>query len=261
MARFNLICNGMMLFREVNSSWVEIIIPTIPGHVRKICTKEVPAKSNLDDLAIGQYDLQGVAPVPASLRQLINPRQYLVLKRDGVVYNEAAAIAVSAIITVPMPDLVRLFRASEPKASVFGGTPQSVAFEKPRIHHDIVAFCYTNVQPGTITLQLQAGNATATAPVVADDIISWVLYSTDEDPLLPHDLPHDTAINNLLQVGGVNTEFSLSAIGFKDGPHKTGVGVSMYAMAAFHELPQNPQGEVADLNCGDFGCSGVVLAG
>ncbi len=78
---------------------------------------------------------------------------------------------------------------------------------------------------------------------------------------MPHDVPHDTAINNLLKVGGAHTEFSLSAIGFKDGAHKTGIGISMYAMAAFHELPQDPQGSVVDLNCGDFGCSGVILAG
>ncbi len=175
MARFNLICNGMMLFREVNSSWVEIIMPTIPGHVRKIGTKEVPAKSNLDNLGVGRYQLQGPSPVAASLRQLINPRQYLVLQRNLVEYNEAAAAAISAIITVPMPDLVRLFRASEPKASIFGNTPLSVAFERPRIHHDIVAFCYNNVPAGTIALQPQNGNATATANVGADDIVTWCL--------------------------------------------------------------------------------------
>jgi hypothetical protein len=260
MPRFNLICNGMMLFREMDATNVQIVIPHIEGHVRKYCTEKKPAKSNLNDLPAGKYQLQGVPAEAGSLRKLISPDEYLVLKKDTVAFDEAAASPISAIIAVPKPGLVRLFRASEPTASVFGKTPVSTAFAKPHTHHDVVVFCYKDVPLGTVSLLPEAGAALASATPGADDIVSWVLYSTEEDPITGGDPPHPTTLNNVLQVGGINTDFSLSAIGFKDGLHSTGIGVSAHHMAAFHELPPKPLGGVVDLNSGDFGCSGVVLA-
>jgi hypothetical protein len=260
MPRFNLICNGMMMFREVDATHVQIVIPDIQAHVRKYCTDTKPAKSNLKDLPIGKYQLQGVPAVAGSLRKLINPDEYLVLKKATVEFDEAAAGPISAVLTVPKPGSVRLFRASEPTASVFGGTSVSTAFAKPHTHHDVVVFCYKNIPAGTVRLQTDAGAVLASATPGADDIVSWVLYSTEEDPMAGGDPPHPTTLNNLLQVGGVHTDFSLSAIGFKDGLHSTGIGVSSHHMAAFHELPPTPLGSVVDLNSGDFGCSGVILA-
>lgn len=260
MARLNLICNGMMLFNEVDPQHVQIVIPDITGHVRKFCGDPKPAQDKLVDLPIGGYQLQGPTATAGALRTLISPDRYLIVRKDTVTFDQAAAAAVSAIVTVPMPPLVRLFRASEPTASVFGNTPVTAAFARPRIHHDIVVFSYVNLPAGiNLTIQPQAGPPLATTTPAAGDIVNWVLYSTEKAPLIGGAPPHVTALNDLLILNAAHTDFSLSGIGLKDGLHSTGIGMSAHHMAAFHELPPTALGSVIGLDSGDLGCSGVAV--
>jgi len=261
MARLNLICNGMMLFDEIDDHTVQIVIPNISGHVRRFCKDPKPAQNVLEPLAVGAYSLSGPPPTATPLRDLINPDRYLVLKQGVVELDMAAAQPVSAIVRVPKPSYTRLFRASEPTGSVFGDTSTDTAFAIPTIHHDVVVFSYVDLPPDTVlTLERQTGGPLASVTTQADEIINWVLYSTEQAPLPGGSDPHATEFKTILKVDGQATDFSLSAIGLKDGPHSTGVGMSPHHMAAFHELPPTPMGSVIELESGDLGCSGAARA-
>jgi hypothetical protein len=258
MARLNLICNGMILFNQLDDRRVEIVIPTVAGHVRSFCSEDVPTQTNLSPVPVGSYSLAGPTATPGSLRDLIETKHYLVLKQNVVAFDRPQAVATSAIITVPMPPSIRLFRASEPAGDglgPFGSTDPQVAYAVPRLYHDVVVFCYPDVPAGT-TVSIDP-----LASVVAGETeaINWIFYSTDRSAVTEDSGPHVTSLNDLLTVNGRKTDFSLSAIGFRDGSHSTGVRVKARHMLAFHELPLDDSHPPIDLESGELGCSGAVL--
>ena len=263
MARLNLICNGMMLFNEQEDGTVQIIVPDICGHLRKFCGVPNPTQSTMMDLPTAAYDL--IVPVKhkVSLRSMLSPEHYLFLDNSVVSLDQAAAAKVSAIVTVPMPSLVRLFRASEPSGSVFGGTIPKAAFARPGVHHDIVVFSYCDLSAGTKVAMGVNGNPPLAVATLSDtDILNWIVYSTEEYALAIGAPPHSTdALNNLLTFDGQKTDFSLSGIGKKDGAHSTGIGIMEVHMSAIHELPKLMGGPTSLFVSGDLGCSGGAIGG
>lgn len=263
MGRLNLICNGMMIFDDFDETTVKIVMPTIEGHVRKYFVGDRPYQNGTVDLQVGSYELVGPPPSDKKLIGLISPRQYLCILKGPVEVDFDKAAQTSAIVTVPKPKLVRLFRASEPSGSVFGDTPANVAHDTPATHHDVVVFSYFDLSSGT-SIQLKDGNGNILASVgaIAGQTINWVLYSDEADPLTFGMLAHPTdGLNELLKIGGAGTHptFQLSAIGRKDGAHSTAIGVTPLHMAAFHELPETDTGVPVQLHSGTMGCSGAAV--
>src|SRR5438128_5711767 len=113
MSRLNLICNGMMFFNEAGDR-LQIVVPDIPGHVRKFCSDPQPAKSNLVDVPIGDYEVDIPRSNQAPLAELLDANGYVLLDASKVKFDEDRARKVSAFITVPKPTIIRLYRASEP---------------------------------------------------------------------------------------------------------------------------------------------------
>jgi hypothetical protein len=257
MARLNLICNGMMLFHEVGDGTLQIVIPSIEGHIRKYGSHPEPAQNLLTDLPVGLYALNGPTSSGAALRSLMNPDQYLMLNKKLVSVNLEAAALVSAIVTVPMPTLIRLHRASEPTGSVFGSPAmQAAAHAVPTIHHDVVVLSYLNLPAGMNIALGSLISETATT----DGIFNWVLYSTEAEPLRGGAAHSTGALNNLLIFQGAPTDFALSAIGPKDSPHATGSGMSHLHMSAYHELPAEPAAPVTQALTGYDGCTGLAVS-
>jgi hypothetical protein len=261
MPRFNLICNGMMLFRNTGDGYVDIVIPPADGHVRRIGFIDPPTQQNLVDLPTGKYDLLLPPGETGTLHQRMSPSMYLVLRSDKVEYDQAAAERISAIVRVPMPPLVRFFRASEPAIDVFGdgsgSTPEEAAFARPRVHHDVVVFSYPCLKAGTKVAIRPVERANFTLKK-EDAHFNVMLYSTEEKRLSKKTPRHPTSLNQILKVNGQPTHFTLSGIGKKDAGHPTQVGMTARHMAAFFELPRT-QHDTSRKRSGELGCSGAVL--
>lgn len=264
MTRFNLVFNGMILFNEIDNALVQVIIPKIDNHVRAFTSASKPARDRLIFLDTTTYVVSGLpaAPANAALRPLIPSMYYLLLKSGTVTINQAGAAAVSSIFQVPIPQIVRLFRASEPTANVFGSTTTSAAFDNPTVYHDIVVFSYTDIAPSTkISFKEQVATtplATVTTP--SNDVtINWVVYSTEGQAITDNRDKHVTAFNDFLLVNGQPTDFSLSAIGLKDVPYSSGAGLTPDHMKAVYELNLTASTLPAEEVSGVLGCSGGAI--
>ena len=250
-----------MIFYEADKTSIQIVMPYIEGHIRAICTASQPAQDQMQPLATGAYSLNGPSATASLLKDLIVPGYNLVLQKELVEVDLVAAAEVSAIITVPMPKSVRVFRGSEATGNVFGNTDPGIAFQVPMAFHDVVILSY-QVDPKTTISIDGPGGALATAVTVADESINWILSSTDEKPVFGPGLAHPTAaLNSLLKIKatGKTTDFSLSAIGAKDAFLNTGTGISRAQLSAYHELPATNMGNLIDLNCSDDGCTSISV--
>ena len=261
MSRFNLICNGMMIFHE-QGDHVQIVIPTIPSHVRKFCSAPKPARSNLVDLPVGQYRLSGLKANPAPLRKLFDPMGYVVLQQGPVSLSESKASRTCAVITVPKPTLVRFFRPGEPDDnSKFLGRCSKAIHAMPSVLHDIVVFSYTHL-PAGLELSLGAGmkEPVAIKKIVETGAINWAVYSNEGLPLQTGS-SHATALNDFLSLDGKKTNLVLSGIGPKDGVcDAIPIGLGRFHLALYHELPEKPKGDIKTKDSGEPICSGVCIA-
>lgn len=282
MARLNLICNGMMLFNEVRD-YLQIVIPDIPGHVRKFCANPLPAQDVLVDVPVGDYNLSLPGVNKARLADLLDSTGYITLDGNKVAFQEAEARKISAVITVPKPNIIRLFRASEPLPGfdMLGNCKQSVT-RVPTVAHDIVVLSYKEILDGTaIGIEPRVGAALATAKLTPFSTVNWMLYSNEinafplkldfanvsdadfEDALAP--LRHPTPLNTFLQVkvamgmGTAPTTLSLSGIGKKDAPADSAIGMTARQQFLFHELPATSGGPIVTIVSGEPGCTGAAL--
>lgn len=197
---------------------------------------------------------------PGSLVSLISPKTYLVLRKGSVILDQTAAEKVSAIFTVPMPSVVRLFRASEPSKSVFGTTPTDAAYAVPAVHHDVVVFSYVGLSEETeVMFKPPSSSGIRPHTTTVGKFTNWILYSTEKPDTRP---PHSTKPLNdllLLTMDGKHTDFSLSSEDPKDGPPATtGIGASEEHLLAFHELPPSKGRQVGKLSTDSY-CSGSVV--
>ena len=243
MSRLNLICNGMMFFNEVGDR-LQIVIPDIEGHVRMFCSDPKPTKDKLRPLPVGRYELAVPASNKTPLRYLLDGSGYVLLDGRKVNFDEERAKPISAIIDVPKPDIIRLYRASEPLSldGMLGNCRESVV-RTPTVAHDIVVLSYTKIPDGTAVGLAPTGSSAvplATTRMAELAPISWIVYSNEKTPFaLDFDAVrgtdqqyaeamaasrHPTALNDFLTVNikaaqaGVGTTLQLSGIGKKDGP-------------------------------------------
>jgi hypothetical protein len=295
MSRLNLVCNGMMLFNEAGA-YIQIVIPTIEGHVRKFCVDPKPAKDNLVDLPAGCYQLNVPSTSTAPLRDLLDGSEYVVLDGNKVAFSEDIARPTSAIVTVPKPDVVRLYRASEPTSvPAMLGNCSNVVVRTPSVANDIVVLSYTRIPPATkvsLTAIGKESQSLASATTTSGPIpvtITWVLYSNEKTPFSflrePVELSgaefaeavapqkHPTRLNDFLTLTGrgasqrtsgpMNTTLDLSGIGKMDGPPtNTPIGLTSRQLLLFHELPDsNSAGAtIPHQVSGEAGCSGAARA-
>lgn len=252
MSRLNLICNGMMLFNEVDADHVDIYIPTLdtPPHKRAYCLDPSPAKSNVVTLKVGAYELTGPKSSGRALADLFDADGCIVLSNNVVDFDDTTAAASSAVITVPKPDLIRLFRACEPNTSVLGSSPSGA--QEPTLMHDIAVLSYRNI-PQDAILKLFSEVAASSASV-----FNWILYSNEVNG--PSRVSH-SGLNDFLTIAGKNTDFVLSNFGDQDASFQTAMGVGMdpIHMQMYHELPATPAVR-PNLTSGPAGCSFIVVA-
>ncbi len=255
--RFNLICNGMMLFHETGKS-VEIVIPNIKDHYRRICFDPEPSLDGLKCLPIGEYSLD-LPPASGKLLHKVSPLFHLMVKKSEVEFDRSKAAKASAIITVPMPKLVRLFRSCEPNCPVFPKGQESLCFARPLIHHDIVAFYYEITDVGKLAIIGPNGKPLPHPPLTGAGPFNWELYSTEGKIHPPKDCEDPKAvyldsINDLLTQKGKPTNFVLDHMSDgKDDAYNTSIGVRAVHMRTIEELG-NP------LHSGEFGCTSLMLA-
>ena len=260
MARFNLVCHGMMLFHEVDNNTVDIYLPQIDGHLRAISTARQPVKSDLEPLVENRrYTLEGITAQTGALTRLFSARDYLSLRKDQVQFNAAAAEAVSVVVRVPMPSRIRLYRASEPEANPLAEIDAQVlsriCHDIPLLYHDVVVFSYLNHQIGDlVALNPQPADTSAAGFSSRDKTVTWSLLSTEPGPAIA---AHPTVLDSFIRFDGQTLKLHLSDIGLKEGRLHTQIGISPDHMATPHELPD--QGASLDLTCSDKGCSGVVI--
>ena len=284
MSRFNLICNGMMFFNEVNDR-LQIVIPDIDGHVRKFNQDPVPTKASLMDLPIGRYTLDLPSSNRMPLTELLDGAGYVVLDGRRVAFNEERAARISAIIDVPKPTIIRMYRATEPLPGFdMLGNCRDLVVRTPRIAHDILVLSYKEIPVGTsVGLESAKGTAVAAGRTAMLSTINWMLYSNEKAPFPaelafagPPDLElnaalapfrHPTEINTFLEIdelGGTGrraTTLQLSCIGKKDAPpSSTAIDVSDRHLFLFDELPDDPQSAVVQPRSGPGGCSGGARA-
>jgi hypothetical protein len=272
--RFNLICNGMMLFNELDDQFLEIVVPEIlpagpgdqSGHVRRFTVEQLPtAQSMLKELPVGEYEIAGLTPTNVRpLSKIFDPRMAVVLKKgdkgnpQAVFFDRLAASKTCAIIKIPKPDVVRYYRGGEPVRDPLNNCAPA-AFDQPRLAYDIAVLSYRSVQLGTIVRLMRANNP---KPYASKQIpflgFSWTVYSNDENPNVG---PHETMLNDFLSISGAAADLNLSALGEKDGPCATGVpSIVKEQMSLFHEMPKDAGNPVPTLNSSEVICTFAVLS-
>ncbi len=255
--RLNLICNGMMLFHETGK-FVEIVIPNIKDHHRRICFDPEPSLDNLECLPVGEYSLD-LLPASGKLLHRVSPLFHLMAKKSEVEFNRTKAAKVSAIITVPMPDHLRLFRSCEPNRCVFPQGQEDLCFARPLIHHDIVVFSYEITDVAKLAIIGPDGKPLPHPPLTGAGPFNWELYSTEGkiDPLKDCGDPKAVyldSINDVLTQKGKPTNFVLDHMSDgKDDAYKTSIGVCAVHMKTIDEL-------APPFHSGEFGCTSVMLA-
>jgi hypothetical protein len=186
-----------------------------------------------------------------------------VLSNEVVDFDEEAAAAVSAIITVPKPSAIRLFRGCEPQGDILGSS-ESAVVSPPLIVHDIAVLSYKGM-PANIQLSLATADSSSVLKSVVttgdiNDVTNWILYSNEISTPAIGD-QHDTTLNEFLTIGGEPTDFILSGFGMQDGGYATAIGMKAIHMAMYFELPSLAE-PAADfvVTSGPAGCSFLVLA-
>jgi hypothetical protein len=273
----------MMLFNEVGDR-LQIVIPDIQGHVRKFCSNPKPSKDQLVDLPVGSYRLEVPASGTAPLMHLMDGSGYVLLDGRNVTFDEAQAKQVSAIVDVPKPDIIRLFRAAEPASlTTLLGNCHSSVLRTPIVTHDIVVLSYTNIpDPTDVALVGPNPEPLAKATTVPLTPITWILYSDEEtpfamelDPATAHKdqlaealsaVRHPTSLNDFLDLqlkseAPVDTALQLSGIGVSDlQPSATAIGITDRQLLLYYELPETEDDLLAQQRCGPGGCSGAARA-
>jgi hypothetical protein len=223
----------------------------------------------------------------ARLRELLDSSGYVLLDGNKVSFSEDRAERISAIIDVPKPDIIRLYRASEPMSlPAMLGNCRDAVVRTPTVAHDILVLSYTKVPNGTaVSLVTSDGHAATLAANNTTELspLSWIIYSNEEtpfsfdfDPAEASDqqyaqamagMRHPTTLNDFLNVNvkgmqsAVGTTLQLSGIGRKDGPPaNTPIGITDRQLLLFHELPDNEMSAVPKFVSGPGGCSGGALA-
>lgn len=272
MASFNLICMGMMIVQEDNSS-LNLIVPTIKGHVRKwFARRDVPYRDTLQDLPAGAFSLSMTRPPNGKgLIELVDPGSQIVLDSAAVNVDTVRARQDCAFITVPMPDVIRSYRGAEVDGiSQTLGNCAAHVFRTPTVLYDVAMLCYRNLTNGTpITL---TGGSAPTADETADDnfCVNWILYADDEAPIVDEesivkrnfaaaqkqraDRRHITAVNDYLTIRntGKKTTLELSAVTSQsDGaPQTLPFDLKSQHLWPYTQLPETQSAPVVIPVCG-----------
>lgn len=230
MARFNLVCHGMMLLVESKDS-IDILIPNVPEHsdchgtpVPPNSPPPVRCRNNVRPLHPGQYTCSGLTSRGGRILDHISPLDHLVLdsKEVNVLWRQARVW-----IHMPKPDDIRLYRAVEVKNfDIFNGTPPHVAIARPRRMHDAVCLEYHDLAENTVvrigdwfdaTLTYRGMQSNLPGGEFYENVMTLCVFSQSRPS---HASPHTTGLNDLLDVRttGRPTNFALSRIGTCDGP-------------------------------------------
>src|SRR5882762_247187 len=151
MAQLNLICHGMMLFVEGETT-LDILVPDIEDHDFRLGS---PAGMSCgpfpEDLPAGHYDLTNLPAASGQGTARLSPDQHLLLHRDKFTIVRHERISISA----PKPSRIRLFRSVKPDGGkstadvIFGNVPRDTALGEPTVLHDVVALIYDGLADGT----------------------------------------------------------------------------------------------------------------
>src|SRR5581483_7344937 len=98
---------------------------------------DTPAKSNVKTLGVHSYQLTGPLSSRKGLAALFGSSGCILLSNSVVTFDRAAATKCSAVITVPKPDIIRLYRACEPEKSVLGSSCMGAPQGEPHLMHGV----------------------------------------------------------------------------------------------------------------------------
>jgi hypothetical protein len=179
------------------------------------------------------------------------------LKKDEILLDREAAEHVSAIIRVPKPTLIRLYRGCEPETDVFGETSHEVAYSVPKTHHDVLVFSYLDFHREKVSLgEIADAQLTDSLPVRP---VTWIIYSTDKVDRSKENKHKTANLNDLLRTrGGEHTKFDLSVVAANDGAPDTVIGLHPEHLAAVRDLPPDVTKGNFSVGCGAMSCTGII---
>jgi hypothetical protein len=229
-ARFNLICHGMMLFVEEDTH-IQILIPRIDEHqvrygVPVRVVDPVTQKASCQDgtaatipIPEGSWELAstGIQPGTAALSELMSPIHHVCIKSSAVTVQAGAEMVA---LRVPKPHDVFEYRAVDVTGrNILGTVPESAVVKKPRRVHDVVCLSYVNLADDTV---INVGNWFSAKVGFAGmawqgkffpDVMSLCIWSQSAKPMANS---HRTGLNDFLSINGAPTDLELSRIGQAD---------------------------------------------
>lgn len=219
MARFNLICHGMMLFVE-EGDYIRIRIPEIEGKAHDYKYGDPAPESEgpcdirrLKDLPKTvelKLEISGYKAPTGALRYVLSAKDHLMVKTTAAEPYGTARTE----IRIPKPNVIRGFRPVELYSrNVFGCTHTNVAIAEPTVLHDALMFSYLDLADRT-----QVGMSSYSTSLKYPGATLCV-YSQDTSS--SGGTEHPTAINDLLWLKSASPghpDFQLSDIGQPDGP-------------------------------------------
>lgn len=204
--RFNLVFHGMIAFFESGEN-IEAVIPIVDPHRYK---HGQPNPATIMNLPAGKLQLTGVSSSGKRLADLLEPTQEVVL--DPRVARRTPGAPCHASVSLPKPDRIRLYRASEVDPGILGKSA-SWTLAVPRLVHGAAVFSYIGVpQKAVVRLSpVDAPTMTSAVELMASDVTrdAWCIYA---QPDTPNEQPHDiSAMTNLVQdSAGRHPDFQLS---------------------------------------------------